>query len=147
MMKILLYIIVFIVYFNARAQDYIIESNSNNTVLKTIIYPDGEEYIHIENSGLWKDNQGDYGNERCIGIIKKEKTNSNVEVRCEHTNQNGEKFWTLKIRNSQLHQSGGGVSTYIAGTGKYKKYLGIECPYGVNYIENMVWYTQKCLIP
>ena len=77
-MKLLLYIIVFIIYFNAVAQDYIFESNSNNTILKTIIYPDGEEYIHIENSGLWKDSQGDYGNERCIGIIKKKKVNSNV---------------------------------------------------------------------
>ena len=59
--------------FNVNAKDYIIESSSNNTVLKTISYSDGDEYIHIENSGLWRDNQGDYGNERCIGIIKKKK--------------------------------------------------------------------------
>ena len=38
-------------------------------------------------------------------------------------------------------------SRLIVGTGKYKKYVGIECPYGVNYIENMVWYTQKCKMP
>ncbi len=146
-MKYFIYVIVIIISFATKAQDYIIEANSNNTILKTIIYPDGQEYIHIENSGLWKDNKGDYGNERCIGIIKKNKLNSNVEVRCEHINQLGEKFWTLKVRNSELHQTGGGVSTYIAVTGKYKKYIGIECPYGVNYIENMVWYTQKCKMP
>ena len=99
-MKYFIYTIAFIISVSSSAQDYIIEANSNNTILKTIIYPDGQEYIHIENSGLWKDNKGDYGSERCIGIIKKNKLNSNVEVRCEHINQSGEKFWTLKVRNS-----------------------------------------------
>ena len=58
-MKYFIYIIVYIISFTIYSQDYIFESNSNNTVLDTIIYPDGEEYIHIENSGLWKDNKGD----------------------------------------------------------------------------------------
>ena len=70
-MKYFIYIIVYIASLSIVAQDYIIEANSNNTILKTIIYPDGQEYIHIENSGLWKDNKGDYGNERCIGIEKR----------------------------------------------------------------------------
>ena len=65
----MIYLIVYIIPFLIYAQDYIFESNSNNTVSNTIIYPDGQEYIHLENSGLWKDNRGDYGNERCIGII------------------------------------------------------------------------------
>ena len=41
--------------------------------------------------------KGDYGNERCIGIIKKNKSNSNVEVRCEHINQL-EKSFGLKSK-------------------------------------------------
>ena len=73
----------------------------------------------MENSGLWKDNKGDYGNERCIGIIKKNKSRSNVEVRCEHINQFGEKFRSLKVRNFQIHKTEVGVSNYIARTGKY----------------------------
>ena len=79
-MKYFFYTIVYIISFVTNAQDYIIESKSNNTILKTIIYSDGQEYIHIENSGLCKDNKGDYGNERCIGMIKKNKLNSNVKV-------------------------------------------------------------------
>ena len=113
-MKYFIYTIVYIISFATTAQDYIIESNSNNTILKTIIYPDGEEYIHIENSGLRKDNKGDYGHESCIGIIEKNELKANVEVRCEHINQLGEKFWTIKARNFELHQTGAGVSTYIA---------------------------------
>ena len=137
-MKYFIYIIVLTFFFNLSAKDYIFESNNNNTVSKKIIYPDGSEYIHLENSGLWKDNLGDYGNENCIGAIKKDKIKSLVEVRCEHTNQEGEKFWTIKIRNSELHDSGGGINTYVAGTGKYKEYIGAKCPYGVKYIDNMV---------
>ncbi len=57
-MKYFIYTIAFIISVSSSAQDYIIEANSNNTILKTIIYPDGQEYIHIENSGLWKDNKG-----------------------------------------------------------------------------------------
>ena len=143
-MKILLYILILFIFFNLNAKNYIFESNANNTVINTIRYPDGKEYIHSENSGLWKDSNGDYGNEKCIGVIKKSKNQSKVEVRCEHTNQNNEKFWTLKTRNSELHDSGGGISTYIAGTGKYLKLIGKKCPYGVQYIDSMVWYTQKC---
>ena len=60
----------------------------------------------MENSGLWKDNKGDYGNERCIGIIKKNKSNSNVEVRCEHINQLGEKIYeTIKIKEIQPYET------------------------------------------
>ena len=55
-MKYFIYIIVYAVSFVTNAQDYIIEANSNNTILKTIIYPDGQEYIYIENYNLWKDN-------------------------------------------------------------------------------------------
>ena len=143
-MKLLSSFLVMLVTLELHAENYIFESNNNNTILKTIKYPNGSEYIHVENSGLWKDNYGDYGKEKCVGVIKKNKKNSNVEVRCEHTNQNGDTFWTIKVRNSELHDSGGGISTYIAGTGKYKTYVGKKCPYGVKYIDNMVWYTQKC---
>ena len=52
-----------------------------------MVYPGEQYYIHAENSGLWKNNKGDSGNERCIGIIKKNKLNLNAEIRCEHINQ------------------------------------------------------------
>ena len=32
----------------------------------------------------------------------------------------------------------------INKTGKYKKMIGIKCPYGVQYREDAVWYTHKC---
>ena len=40
-MKYQIYIIVYMISFATNAQDYIIKSSSNNTILKTIIYPDG----------------------------------------------------------------------------------------------------------
>ena len=62
-MKTLLYILILSIFFNLNAKSYIFESNANNTVINTIRYPDGKEYIHSENAGLWKDSNGDYGNE------------------------------------------------------------------------------------
>ena len=69
-MKYYIYTIVYIISFVTNAQGYIFESNSNNTILKTIIYPDGQEYIHIEHSVLWKDNKGDFGIPYTINIGK-----------------------------------------------------------------------------
>ena len=62
----------FSILFGLNAKNYVFESNNSNTVLNTIKYPDGKEYIHIENSGLWKDSNGDFGTEKCVGVIKKE---------------------------------------------------------------------------
>ena len=66
----------FFIFLNLNAKDYIFESNNSNTDMNTIKYPDGNEYIHIENSGLWKDSNGDYGDEKCVGVIKKSKEQS-----------------------------------------------------------------------
>ena len=50
---------------------------------------------------------------------------------------------TLK-RNS-LETAGVGEITYIAGTGIYKKVVGMSCPYAVKYIQkNYAIIKQKC---
>ena len=67
-MKLLSFFFTMLVYLEVYAGNYVFESNNNNTILKTIKYPNGNEYIHVENSGLWKDNYGDYGKEKCVEI-------------------------------------------------------------------------------
>ena len=66
-----------------------------------------------------------------------------MHFRCITTNQNGDKFWTTRIRNSEVAEGGGGINTYLTGTGKYKKMIGLKCPYGVKYHQDAVWYTHK----
>ena len=34
--------------------------------------------------------------------------------------------------------------TIINGTGKYKNFIGLECPYGVNYKKQYAWFRAKC---
>ena len=76
-------------------------------------------------------------------IVKKDKR-ANVHFRCIASNQNEETFWTTRNRNSVVEEGGGGINTYVAGTGKYEKMIGTKCPYGVQYHEDIVWYTHRC---
>ena len=143
-------IIIFLFSTTIQAKDYLFETGGINSQSdeEVIIYPDGAKFIVYKgNNGAWKDSEGDYGKEKCIGyvIINKNK-NANVHFRCVSTNQNGHKFWTTRIRNSEVAEGGGGINTYIAGTGKYKNMIGLKCPYGVQYHEDAVWYTHKCKI-
>ena len=36
--------------------------------------------------------------------------------------------------------------TIINRTGKYKNFVGYECPYGVNYKKQYAWFRAKCKI-
>lgn len=142
--------IVFIFYITQlQAKDYIFESGGEQAIPESIEYPDGTKFlVYPKNNIAWKDSDGDYGKESCIGFVNVNIDKSaNVHFRCESANQMGEKFWTTRIRNSAVEDGGGGINTYIAGTGKYKKMVGTKCPYGVKYHDDVVWYTHKCKIP
>ncbi len=144
-----LFIVLFLYTTQLYAKDYIFESGGINPKPDTIEYPDGTKFIvYPENNIAWKDSDGDYGSERCIGTVNVNKDKSaNVYFRCESTNQIGEKFWTTRVRNSLVEDGGGGINTYVSGTGKYERLVGIKCPYGVKYHNDVVWYTHKCKIP
>ena len=126
------FILIFV--FSIEAKDYLFETGGiiSNVDEEIIIYPDGSKFIVYKgNNGAWKDSEGDYGKEKCIGYVETNKEkNADVHFRCEGANQHGEKFWTTRIN----------------GTGKYKKMIGLKCPYGVQYHEDAVWYTHKCKI-
>jgi len=94
---------------------------------------------------MWDDSNGDYGNEKCSGYVKQQNKKVELEIFCETVNQNNEKFWNSRIRKSD---KGGGIGkmTIINGTGKYKDYIGLECPYGVNYKKQHAWFRAKCKV-
>ena len=77
-------------------------------------------------------------------------TDSNKETQLEgfcQANDNSKdesKFW-VTLKRSSLQSAGVGKITYIAGTGVYKKVIGMSCPYAVNYIgESYGMIKQKC---
>ena len=139
---------VFFITSKVYTKNYIYEVGGTNrpTDADTIEYPDGSKFVVYHGDNVaWKDNNGDYGKERCIGYISVNKDKSaDVQFRCISINQNGEKFWTTRKRKSLVEEGGGGINTYTNATGKYKKMIGMQCPYGVQYHEDIVWYTHKC---
>ena len=143
-------ILIFIISNTVYAKDYIYEVGGQNETKKDniIIYPNGKKFIVINGEyAAWKDNKGDYGKERCIGYVLIDIDQStNAHIRCISINQNGEKFWTTRNRKSAVADGGGGINTYVAGTGKYEQMVGLKCPYGVKFHEDIVWYTHKCKI-
>ena len=95
--------------------------------------------------GMWDDSNGDYGNEKCSGYVKQINKKIELEVICENINQENEVFWNSRIRKSD---KGGGIGQMkiLNGTGKYRKFIGLVCPYGVNYKKNYAWLKAKCKI-
>ena len=127
---------------NIIAQDYIYEAYGISK-LNSIEITNNFKFSAYTSEGMWDDSNGDYGNEKCSGYIRQQNKKVELEIICETVNQNNEKFWNSRIRKSD--QGGGiGKMTIINGTGKYKNFIGLECPYGVNYKKQYAWFRAKC---
>ena len=129
---------------NMNAKDYIFEGYGISE-LSTIEISESFKFSAYTSEGMWDDSNGDYGNEKCAGYVKQKNNKVELEVICENINQNNEIFWNSRIRKSE---KGGGVGqiTFLNGTGKYNKMIGLICPYGINYKKNYAWIKAKCKI-
>ena len=129
---------------NISGKDYIFEGYGVSE-LSTVQISDNFKFSAYTSEGMWDDSNGDYGNEKCSGYLKQQNKKVELEIFCETVNQNNEKFWNSRIRKSD---KGGGIGkmTIINGTGKYKNFIGLECPYGVNYKKRNAWFKAKCKI-
>ena len=129
---------------NISGKDYIFEGYGVSE-LSTVQISDNFKFSAYTSEGMWDDSNGDYGNEKCSGYLKQQNKKVELEIFCETVNQNNEKFWNSRIRKSD---KGGGIGkmTIINGTGKYKNFIGLECPYGVNYKKEYAWFRAKCNI-
>ena len=141
---IIIFVALFVYFGKASAKDYIFEGYGISE-LSTIEISDNFKFSAYTSEGMWDDNNGDYGNEKCSGYLKQQDKKVELEIFCETINQNNEKFWNSRIRKSD---KGGGIGrmTIINGTGKYKDFIGLECPYGVNYKKKYAWFRAKCKI-
>ena len=101
--------------------------------------------VNIESR--WTDSFGEYGTSKCNGHILTENEKISLTVFCENIASNGDKFWTQLIREKDM-DAGVGKARYLNGTGKYKKFKGLECPYAVNYMnKNINFLKQICNLP
>ena len=137
-----IFILYFLIFYNLQAKDYIFKVYAKSQ-LNTIEISEKEKFSSYNSEGLWDDSEGDYGNESCAGYIKQFEDEVNLEVFCKTINQDGEIFWNSRIRKS-VKGAGAGKLTFLNGTGKYKKFIGLSCPYGILYRNNNAWLKAKC---
>ncbi len=101
--------------------------------------------VTIENR--WTDSLGKYGIGKCNGHILTENKEISLKVFCEQTESGGDKFWTQLLREKDM-KAGIGKIRYLNATGIYKKFIGIECQYAVNYMNSKInFLKQICELP
>ena len=110
--------------------------------------PNHNKYIHVSAPTVWKDSNSDYGNLICYGrIITYKNTGTELDLFCSTKNQENDKFWFRRIRNSKEMDAGIETSKYLDGIRKYKNFKVIICNYTVKLFEVNSLINQKCMIP
>ncbi|MBJ57379.1 MAG: hypothetical protein CMP24_03955 [Rickettsiales bacterium] len=141
-------IAIIIVFFSCsqqnQAKEYIFEVYGESK-LDTIKISKNYKFSTYTSKGMWDDSEGDYGNEICVGYVKQLDDNVELEIYCETSNQHDETFWNSRIRKSNKG-AGVGQMNILNATGKYKDFIGLVCPYGVNYKKQYAWLRAECKV-
>ena len=139
--------IILILNFSLNASEYNLSWYPKDNYFDSINTPTNLKYSLINTDGVWEDNRGSYGVMSClVSLITKNTEETELNGFCEASDESKDeaKFWLILKRNS-LETAGVGKITYIAGTGIYKKVIGMSCPYAVTYIKNTyAIIKQKC---
>ena len=112
--------------------------------------PNGKKYVSFRHEGGFKSTLAKYGSYFCEGSIfyNKENLLESMNLFCELTDQNGDKLYTTGKRKvgSETDIALGQTITFDA-SGFWKKYIGLECTYVVEYVNDILFSPQKCSMP
>ena len=134
----------FVVSFSLNAKEMVIQTTTSY-ILEKFTYSNKSTYSIYKGEGSWTNNLGDYGHIKCMGPIEKDSNYFKLNHICEYINQNNEKMWhRVNREGNQDADAGVGKSVIIDATGKYKKYVGSECPYAIKYLDNKNFSKSKC---
>ena len=112
-----------------------------------IIFPDSSKFETYNTNGVWEDNFGNYGFNKCMGIINKNFKNVELYFMCEREDKNGFKIWSINRRNSGVKSSGVGSFQIVDATiPKKDLFIGKKCTYAVKYLKDTNFYKSKCKI-
>ena len=146
--KIFIFIFSYLLFTNLYSAEIVIQGNSK-VEYNDFTFTDNSKYIIIKQEGQWTDNIGNYGSQKCKGLIKRNDKNivNFLDVICQLTNQNNVVIWRKFERTGSEIERGVGVSTIIDSTSKYKKELiGTKCNYAVNRTKDMVFSKSVCKV-
>tara|TARA_B100001094_G_scaffold300947_1_gene326831 strand:+ start:578 stop:1057 length:480 start_codon:yes stop_codon:yes gene_type:complete len=146
--KIFIFIFSFLLFTNLYSAEIVIQGNSK-VEYNDFTFTDNSKYIIINQEGQWTDNIGNYGSQKCKGLIKRNDKNivNFLDVICQLTNQNNVVIWRKFERTGSEIERGVGVSTIIDSTSKHKKELiGTKCNYAVNRTKDMVFSKSVCKV-
>ena len=134
----------FVFSFSLNAKEMVIQTTTSY-ILEKFTYSNKSTYSIYKGEGSWTNNLGDYGHIKCMGPIEKDSNYFKLNHICEYINQNNEKMWhRVNREGNQDADAGVGKSIIIDATGKYKKYVGSECPYAIKYLDNKNFSKSKC---
>ena len=135
--------------FSANAEDnkeYIV-TGSDITETKTFELENKSQFSSFTVNGSWTDNFGNYGFNKCMGIINKNLKNVELYFVCEREDKNGFKIWSINKRKSGIQNSGVGTFEIVDATiPKKELFIGKKCTYAVKYLKETNFYKSKCKV-
>ena len=127
-------------------KEYIV-TGSDMTETKTFELENKSKFSSFTVNGSWTDNFGNYGFNKCMGIINKNFKNVELYFMCEREDKNGFKIWSINKRKSGIQNSGVGTFEIVDATiPKKELFIGKKCTYAVKYLKETNFYKSKCKI-
>ena len=127
-------------------KEYIV-TGSDTTKTKSFNLENKSKFSSFTVSGSWTDNFGNYGFNKCMGIINKNLKNVELYFMCEREDKNGFKIWSINKRKSGIQNSGVGTFEIVDATiPKKELFIGKKCTYAVKYLKETNFYKSKCKI-
>ena len=127
-------------------KEYIV-TGSDITETKTFELENKSQFSSFTVNGSWTDNFGNYGFNKCMGIINKNLKNVELYFMCEREDKNGFKIWSINKRKSGIQNSGVGTFEIVdANIPKKELFIGKKCTYAVKYLKETNFYKSKCKI-
>ena len=148
-MKYLLIIFLSLFFTNLISEDIkeYITTGSDVTKITSFDLGNSSTFSSFTVKGSWTDNYGNYGFNKCMGIINKNLNNVELYFMCEREDKNGYKIWTVSRRKSETQSSGVGSFEIVNATiPKKELFIGKKCTYAVKYLKETNFTKSKCKI-
>ena len=127
-------------------KEYIV-TGSDVTKIETFELANKTKFSSFKVTGSWTDNYGNYGFNKCMGIINKNQKEVELYFMCEREDKNGFKIWTINKRKSGIQNSGVGTFEIVDATIPKKELLiGKKCTYAVKYLKQTNFNKSKCKV-